>query len=423
LWSFRFGDAASQKAYGVAADKDGNVIVAGTFEGSIDFGGGELKSAGATDIFVAKLGPSGEHIWSARFGDAEAQSSVELAVDAGGSAILAGALQGAIDFGGGALTSAVGTSNAFVAKLDSAGKHAWSRRLSDSGSVTASAVVTDDAGSIVVSGDFSGTVDFGDAPRTSEGVSSDLFLAKLSDDGNTLWSKQFGNSYGEFVTAMGIGANGRVFWAGKFDGTMDLGCGDLTSVGSLPNIFLAKFDADGGCFWSKRFGEQFKQMVKSLAVDFADNVVVTGTFTDTIDFGGDPLTSTQGANVFLAKLSAGGAHLFSKSFGDESIQHGDVVAVSSAGEVLVGGTFGGVIDFGGGSLTASSSSEAFLAKLDAGGDHLWSKQLGGVSLERVLVDEAGTTIFTGCLSETADFGGGPLVSAGGCDVAVAKLEP
>ena len=57
LWSERFGDASSQIALAVAVDVSDNVIVAGYFEGAVDFGGGALTSAGGYDVFVAKFGP------------------------------------------------------------------------------------------------------------------------------------------------------------------------------------------------------------------------------------------------------------------------------------------------------------------------------------------------------------------------------
>ena len=52
LWSQRFGDIGS---YAIAVDRADNVLVTGSFEGTVDFGGGTLTSAGFSDIFVAKI--------------------------------------------------------------------------------------------------------------------------------------------------------------------------------------------------------------------------------------------------------------------------------------------------------------------------------------------------------------------------------
>ncbi len=48
---------ALQSADGVAADAEGNVVIVGSFEGHVDFGGGSLVSGGALDVYVAKLSP------------------------------------------------------------------------------------------------------------------------------------------------------------------------------------------------------------------------------------------------------------------------------------------------------------------------------------------------------------------------------
>ena len=56
LWSKRFGSTYEDEGLGVAVDGSGNVVVTGYFNGTVDFGGGGLTSAGNDDIFVVKLG-------------------------------------------------------------------------------------------------------------------------------------------------------------------------------------------------------------------------------------------------------------------------------------------------------------------------------------------------------------------------------
>jgi len=116
LWSKCFGDGSIQIAYAVVDDASGNVIVTGYIEDTVDFGGGALTSAGGWDIFVAKFGSEGAHLWSKRFGDGSDQAAEAVAVDASGNAMVTGYFDGTVDFGGGALTSA-GSFDIFVAKF------------------------------------------------------------------------------------------------------------------------------------------------------------------------------------------------------------------------------------------------------------------------------------------------------------------
>ena len=80
-WSALFGDEEEQVGISAAIDPSGNTIVAGSFWGTVDFGGGALTSAGAQDIFVAKFDPDGLHLWSKRFGDGTGQEYAFVAVD------------------------------------------------------------------------------------------------------------------------------------------------------------------------------------------------------------------------------------------------------------------------------------------------------------------------------------------------------
>jgi hypothetical protein len=81
LWKKTTGDGTDQQLYAMAVDAAGDIVVAGDFTGTIDFGAGALTSAGAADVYVAKLDPSGNALWSKRAGDALPQNAHALATD------------------------------------------------------------------------------------------------------------------------------------------------------------------------------------------------------------------------------------------------------------------------------------------------------------------------------------------------------
>jgi hypothetical protein len=70
IWSRSFGDSDDDIGRAVAVDGSGNVILTGWFEGAVDFGGGLLTSVGDRDIFLAKYDMDGNHIWSRAYGGA-----------------------------------------------------------------------------------------------------------------------------------------------------------------------------------------------------------------------------------------------------------------------------------------------------------------------------------------------------------------
>ena len=90
--------------------------MAGTFQSSADFGSGPLTSAGSWDIVATKLSGSGTTLWSKRFGAAGDDLGYAVATDGNGNSVFVGTFQGTVDFGGGPLTAA-GSTDMFVLGL------------------------------------------------------------------------------------------------------------------------------------------------------------------------------------------------------------------------------------------------------------------------------------------------------------------
>ena len=237
-------------------------------------------------------------------------------------------------------------------------------------------MAVDGSGNVVVAGTFgSGTVDFGGGPLTSAG-NEDIFVAKYSSTGAHLWSKRFGGADPDHGHGVAFDGNGNVVVVGDFDGHdtgVDFGGGPLGVGVSGQCVFLAKYGPTGTHLWSKGFGAGGSVFGgegsgHGVAVDGSDNVVVTGEFLGTVDFGGGPLTSTPGTPlgspaVFIAKYSPTGAHLWSKgNFAlPLSVGHGYDVAANGSGNVAVVGDFEGTVDFGGGPLTSAGGQDIFVA--------------------------------------------------------------
>jgi uncharacterized protein (AIM24 family) len=318
--------------------------------------------------------------------------------------------------------------------------HQWSQRFGDANFQGVSAVATDASGNVIITAELVGLAKFDASgnplwskPIGSIGYSIDTdasgnfvvsgvgasglgggdligncFLAKFDASGDHIWSKGFGNvDFAEWDVphTVVVDVAGNVIITGEFNMTIDFGGGLLTSAGEA-DIFVAKFDADGNHLWSKRFGDAAPQFGHSVAADASGNLVLTGYFFGSLDFGGGPLTGQT--SLYVAKLDAGGNHIWSKAF-DAAIGHS--IAADPSGNVVVTGEFYGNVDFGGGPLTNSGNEDIFVAKFDANGSHLWSRGFGDGHVNQVgrsiAVDAADNVIVTGALTGTADFGGGP----------------
>jgi hypothetical protein len=103
-------------ALGVAVDSLGEIAIAGYMQGSVDLGTGSLASAGGSDIFVAKYTAGGVPLWSRRVGASQDDRAQGIAVDGSGNVYVIGTFQGTVDFGGGAVSSTATYVNSFLVK-------------------------------------------------------------------------------------------------------------------------------------------------------------------------------------------------------------------------------------------------------------------------------------------------------------------
>jgi len=353
IWSQSFGGGGLERSRAMAIDAWGNVVVTGFFQQTVDFGGGPLTSAGSGDIFVVKYDSNGNHVWSQRFGGSGSDTGISIAIDGVGNILVTGEFQNTLSFGGGTLTSA-GSWDAFVAKFGSGGAHLWSRSSGDTDLDRGSGVAVDMDGNVVVTGEFVGTVDFGGGAVASAGF-EDVFLAQYAPDGTYLWSKRFGQGGTDRGLDVAVDESGNILATGR-TASGDFGGGTITPWG----LYVARFDSDGGHLWSRGFHGNLD--VPAIAVDGNGNVVVSGDIQTTVDFGGGALTRTGTWDIFVASFDPEGNHIWSDRFGDAGVDRGRGVVADAAGNILVTGHFQDTLDFGGDLLMSAGNVDLFIAK-------------------------------------------------------------
>jgi hypothetical protein len=316
----------------------------------------------------------------------------------------------------------------FVAKLNASGGHVWSRSFGSSGAEAAYAVAVDGSDNVILAGNYgipptTDQLDFGGGAMGNVGA-RDMFVAKLAADGSYRWAMHHGNTDGTYSYAVygnGVSAdrNGDVAVVGYFSGgTIDLGGGNRVGAGGA-DIFLAKYSGTtGGHLWSKTIGANGSEIGKGVAIDANNNVIITGGFNGTVDFGGTLLTAPQGTGIFVAKYSAGGGLVWAKGFGGsyfaQDIGYG--VATDANGNIGLTGTVqGSYIDFGGGPVYGDGTLNVFTAKLSAGGDYVWGYRLKtGATMNygcACAFDSSGNLFTGGYFGGTIDFGGGAVTAS------------
>ncbi|WP_437764871.1 hypothetical protein WMF27_32990 [Sorangium sp. So ce281] len=373
---------------------------------------------------LAKYNAAGNHVWSKQFGVEGTTTGEAVALDASGAVIATGNCEGAVDLGGGLFTPTA-WSDVWVAKYDAGGNHLWSKRFDAEWPMGSRSVAVDGDGNVILGGALSGTTDFGGGPVVSLGdfISSDAFIAKLDAAGNHLWSRSFGDvDRNDHVSEIVPDGAGDVFVIGDWAGSIDLGGGSLVSDDVA--IFVAKLSATGAHLWSRRLSATGNIDPRRGAVDSAGNLFLTGGFSGTVDFGGRPLVSAGGEDVFLVELGPDGAHRFSARWGSAANENGMAVRVDGAGNLVMAGNHDGPLDFGGGPLVSAGEKDIFLARLSPRGAHIQSAGFGGPQHQVVFgaaLDADGQPYLTGYFSGSVTFGASTLTSKGH-DIFLAKFR-
>ena len=139
-------------------------------------------------------------------------------------------------------------------------------------------------------------------------------------------------------------------------------------------------------------------------------------------------------SVFLLALPTRSQTLsWARQIGGTLNDEGYAVAVDASGNVYTTGYFNGTVDFdpgpGTANLTSNGAEDIFITKMNASGNIVWAKNMGGATAEygrSIAVDASGNIYCTGSFTGTGDFDPGPstynLTSAGSSDIFICKLS-
>ncbi len=348
VWSYDFQGPMEQDISGITTDASGNIYLAGKLSGSITFGTKSLVSAGGFDAFVAKLDQNGVFVWGGSYGDGpNNQAARSVAVDSSGNVVFAGWFLGSMTVGNATasktLTTGTTNANAFVAKLSPSGSALWAFSYGAAASASAvNGVAVDFNGDVLITGYFSGAIDFGQSNMTAAGP-QDLFVAKLAGaTGAGLWNKQTGS--------VGLTSSGNAI---AVDGD-----GNSVAVGTSGGAFVQRLDASGDQSWGMGFFDS-TSFGNGVALDGAGSAYVTGTGT----------TIAPTGPTFVTKLDVGGNQKWTVGAGATAPF---AIAADTAGDTFIAGSLDASANFGGGVLTGP----AFLWKLNPDGSYGWSRVYG-----------------------------------------------
>lgn len=358
MWVRPFGGPGNDMATGVAIDLSGNVYVAGASDGALTIGGSSFGANGATGTFLFSLDPLGNVLSAKAYGGDSFGTLAKVAVSANGTIGLAGSYKGTIDFGGGPLTAAMGSYAGFVAEFDGGGNLSFANSLGTDSTTVAQGLAFKSDESVAVVGSFSGTGQFGTTTLTSVGQ-NDVFVAAFDSAGNPLWAKSWGGITNDDGRGIAYDANGNLVVIGGFSSSVDFGGGAVTSKGGT-DAFVMKLNASHTLAWVQTFGGTLTDEAVSAAVDTSGELLVGGLFESTVSLGSQTLTSAGDKDIFAIKMGSTGSTTWAKQFGSAEADEGVGVAFDAKGNAFVTGYFRTNVDFGTGMQSSAGDDDIFI---------------------------------------------------------------
>ncbi|HTD98544.1 MAG TPA: gliding motility-associated C-terminal domain-containing protein [Mucilaginibacter sp.] len=294
-WAKTFGSSGSDRGEEINADAQGNLIATAIFQGTVNVGATPVTAmGGGYNALIIKYDIGGNLLWDIRLGDVSGDTQVfGDGIDASGNIIVAGTFTGNVDFDPLGAHHIVNSASGpgFVAKYTPAGKLIWVNTVSGN-FVNSQAVVGIDASdNIFITGAFSSSLTFGPALTLTSTGSQDTFLAKYLSNGTFQFAKDIGGSgANSFPYQIRNDKNNNVYISGYFSGTIDF---NPATNASAPvsdhgqrDFYVAKYDASGNYQWAFGGGSAGcnNTFGIELAVDNNNDVILSGSFCQTVDF-------------------------------------------------------------------------------------------------------------------------------------------
>ncbi|HEX3776152.1 MAG TPA: hypothetical protein VHV51_16890 [Polyangiaceae bacterium] len=252
-------------------------------------------------------------------------------------------------------------------------------------------VAVDSAGAAIVSDSMfdSADVALGKLTVKSHG-GADMMLSRVLADGTPDWARAYGGTSDDYPVSFVLDGAGDIFMSGLYNGTGTLGGASfppfMGSAGRFDSS-VAEFDANGGLIWATTINSNQEDFAgPGLAVSSAGDLFVPGSFLGTTSIGGLGHTAVGSWDGFIARYNhPNGSLQGALTFGGSAEDRASFALLTST-DLIVIGKFSGSVSFPTTPptvLTSAGGSDVFIARLSLAGVMSGVVSFGGTSDEEI----------------------------------------
>jgi len=320
-WQKIYGGKEDDIAYDIVALENGESAIVGT-----------CKSYGAqrTDICVTRMNAKGEMTWRLWLGGKKKDEGKAISRDADGNILVLGSSKS---------FSKNYDYDLYVAKISLEGKKIWEKTLGGQRDEFAGGIAGTDDGGMLIAGATQSYSKEGD---------KDIYIAKLSKNGNVINAHTIGGTKDDVATDLTRVRNGKMVLVGYRE---------LDRAGDS-DFLIMQLDQKGKILWRKHFGGEYEDILLGVTPTVDNGIVAVGS---TRSYG-----SSQ-SDLTVMKIDEKGKTIWHKIYGFKYYEYGNAVATTrDGGFMLVGGT----------NTLGKGNHSAYVLALNKAGELIWSHVYG-----------------------------------------------
>lgn len=355
-------------------DDAGNIYTIGTFDFTSDFSLTDEEyiltpqNAGQRDVYISKWDRAGDLIWVKQFGGYDAAIPRQIQYNNGGLDII-GTANIPTDFDPGAgveiISPAPAARCAFLLRLNEDGEFQWVKRIGSNMSnslVNDGEIAKNDNGDILVAGNTSNTLTYGEPGEFSISGNNYIFFFKINAENGEIivgekidptFSFEDGGFEIEYVSP------DKIFLAVPYTGNYSFSTPNGSYSGSSPSfqiedIMLLEINEEAEVQWAGDIGspndnpENYVNPYYFSLSHYDDYIYLSGQFSGLIDANAEhpenfPMLAEADQSLFYIKMNTEGQAINFAQFGNEQT-FGIQMQFISNGDIFIYGSFEGETD-------------------------------------------------------------------------------
>ncbi len=323
VWQHFLGGEALEMGHSIKNTSDGGYIVTGrtnSINGNLD--PYNLDS----DFWIIKFSEDGVIEWEQTYGGEAADFALDGIQTSDGGYIITGASSSV----GGDVTNNHGDNDGWVVKLASDGSIEWEKSLGGSGADQLDKVISSNDGGYVLVGMSKSD----DGDLTGNFGESDLWIVKLTSEGEVQWQKSFGGSSWDWANSIQSISSGGVIIVGTTN-SID---GDVISNHGGYDVWVLELSDTGGLVWQKTYGGGANDFGKDIQLTLDEGYVLVASANSVDGDMQNPLNMSSGlSNYWVVKISTTGNIVWERLVGGGYFEHPTSIKQTEDGGFIVAG--------------------------------------------------------------------------------------